>query len=686
VSLVALLALCVQVAASGAPQRPLRADTTEVRVVARVRPETVYVGQATQYELSVLIRDDVRRRLRRNPEYVPPELRGLVGYDFRDRDSVVRVTQNGVEYEVHRFTRTLFPVAAGAHEVAAARLTYAVPLGASFFSREETRVLRSAPVTVMAIDPPREGRPLAWDGAVGDLALSVATIPSALRRGDPFVLTIRVTGRGHIPLVPRPTLTIPWASTVASDERVQFAVVERGLRGAKEFDWLVTPTEDGALTVPAVEYPYFDPERRAYRTARTAPTAVRVAATGAPGVVEDTADPIESSPPDAPIVLRPWSRESPRLPGRVWWFWGVITLAPLPALLAWWRRRRADDRPAMGAAARLTEHATPAERRAYVHAMLAARFAAMPHPWETTDRAIALLRREGVTDTTARALVDIVVALDRCCYGAAAAPPPPVAEIRRTLAMVLREARPRSARRGRGLGLVAILLWTAGGAVQAQGAPGESARARFEAGHAVFDADPRAAADAFFAAARRAPRVTATWHNAAAASWRVSDTARAVVAWQRVVRLAPRDADARAALRRVGAWRAAPSAMVWGLPVTATAVGALLVWCGGWIILVRRPRSASAWGSLLGAAVLLGLAALQQRRLDDPRIGVIARPSPVRPLPALAADGGLLALTGEVVVVREATPVWLRIEAADGRSGWVDARDVLTLEARPWRD
>jgi hypothetical protein len=55
-------------------------------------------------------------------------------------------------------------------------------------------------------------------------------------------------------------------------------------------------------------------------------------------------------------------------------------------------------------------------------------------------------------------------------------------------------------------------------------------------------------------------------------------------------------------------------------------------------------------------------------------------------LPALAADGGLLALTGEVVVVREATPVWLRIEAADGRSGWVDARDVLTLEARPWRD
>ncbi len=681
----ALLRLVPLLVATGAAAQSTRLDSAEVRVVARVRPETVYVGQATQYELSVFIRNDVRRRLRRNPEYVPPELRGLVGYDYRDRDSVVRVTQAGVEYEVHRFTRTLFPVAAGSHEVAAARLSYALPLGASFFSREESRTLRSEAVAVTAIEPPLVGRPATWDGAVGDLTVSVAPLPTSVRRGDPFVLTVRVEGRGHVPMVPRPRLEIPWASTVASDERVRYTVAERALRGTKEFDWLVTPSSDGTFALPVIEYAVFDPQRRAYRIARTAAAAVQVSAATVP---VSAAERVEVPPTrrESAVPLRRWAGETARLPGTAWWYWLLVGIAPIPALVRRVRdrARRPSRRGAAASLGTLTEQATAAERRAALHAVLAERFAATALPWETTDRAIAVLRREGVTPTSARTLSEIVAALDACCYGATAAAPPSVAAIRRALTAVVREARPRPRSRGGTWRRATVLVVTVAASLSAQGHV--QSRTAFDAGRALADRDPAAAADSFFSAARRAPRAAAAWHNAATTSWVIGDTARAVVGWQRVARLAPLDDGAGRSLRRLGAWRAAPPASIWELPVSGVALAALALWCVGWGLLLRRAHGRLAWASVTTAVALGGLAIHQQHRLDDPRVGVIARPSPLRPLPALAADGGLLALTGEVVWVREATPVWLHIDAADGRRGWVDARDVLTLDARPWRD
>src|SRR5690606_31082045 len=56
---------------------------------ALATPDTVWVGQQVHYQVGVFMDEDVRSRLRRNPEFMPPELRAMLAYDLPDRKSVV---------------------------------------------------------------------------------------------------------------------------------------------------------------------------------------------------------------------------------------------------------------------------------------------------------------------------------------------------------------------------------------------------------------------------------------------------------------------------------------------------------------------------------------------------------------------------------------------------------------------
>jgi hypothetical protein len=64
----------------GAPATPAGAGRG-VTFRARVYPDTVYVGEQATYELTVTVDAAARARIRRNPEFVPPELRGVLAVD-----------------------------------------------------------------------------------------------------------------------------------------------------------------------------------------------------------------------------------------------------------------------------------------------------------------------------------------------------------------------------------------------------------------------------------------------------------------------------------------------------------------------------------------------------------------------------------------------------------------------------
>ncbi len=133
-------------------------------------PDTVWVGQQATYQVGVFLSDEIRARLRRNPVFVPPELRSMLAYDLASLNSIPRYAGSR-RYEVHVFQRALFPLTAGRHEIPPARLEYALPLSNSFFAREESHSARTQSLVVIAREPPPAGRPPDFRGAVGRLSL-----------------------------------------------------------------------------------------------------------------------------------------------------------------------------------------------------------------------------------------------------------------------------------------------------------------------------------------------------------------------------------------------------------------------------------------------------------------------------------------------------------------------------------
>jgi hypothetical protein len=647
----------------------------------------VYVGDAALYELGVFIADEVRQRLRRNPEFVPPELRSVLAYDLRDVRGARMVVREGRTYEVHVFRRALFPVAPGRIVVPPARLSYAVPLGASFFSREETRLLYSESVTIVAIAPPAAGRPSSWSGAVGNLRISMTVSAGAMRVGDPFVATLRVSGEANVNLLPRPAFSLAWASVVPSAERVTIDTLAPTVRGAKEFDWLVTPTVDGREELPAVDYAYFDPSARQYRIARSTPKTISVGEGSLAAL--DTGNAVPARRGDVSLRTE-WSRPLPDAPDRTLWYWLLGLLVPMPAIVRFARerpRKRARETPAGALAALAGEGVVDAAHvRGVLHAALDDRLGASSVAWADPVLVRRALRHRGITDATADNALSLLARMDAAAYGDAGHEIPGIA----TAALALydkidREARrvgPRSHALRSGV-VVAVLLW--GALLVAQYAFGP--RALFERGLGAFAAGtPGAAATDFFSAARAEPGAVVAWLNAGTASWVANDTARAVVGWQRALRLDPLDGAARQYLTLVGADAGAGRDAVWPIPRRLPAWVALVLWISGWVAIWRTRRTVRAVTALAAAVILAVASRVQYARLTDPRAAVMASPAPLRILPALGAEAGATPLTGELMTVVERRGVWVHIVGSGDRAGWIDAARVVDLDGRPLRD
>lgn len=659
---------------------------------ALVSPDTVYVGAQATLQVGVFLDDQVRMRLRRNPEFVPPEPRSMLAYDVPAPARSTAARRVGDKrYEAHVFQRALFPLAPGRWIIPPARLVYALPLTSSFFSREETHTLRTDTLVVVALEPPMEGRPADYAGAVGALEVAAKLDSGAGRVGDPVVLTLRVSGAGNVKLFPRPAISVPWASVVKGEERVRLEPPSTYVRGAKEFDWILTPREPGTHALAPVRYPHFNPFTERYEIAVTRPDSLTVE----PGTLVATSGEREAADSLPLLALRPKFRGParpplPELPA----FWLATLLAPLPAaaLGLFRRERRAPVRrpgDALRGFARGGARVSVRDlRRAYALA-LADRLSLAPSALTHGGALTRALRRAGVTDAVARDAEALLATLDEAAFASPGGALPSGAARRAAtiLGRVDAEARERTALGSRArplLGLLVGALVLGAGALQAR----DDAAVRFRVGvRAYAERDfPRALGE-FAAVARVHPSAPDAWANFGTAAWAGGDTAAAVVGWQRALRLEPLAADARDRLRLVEASQEGLIAGVLPLPVTPVAALALLAWLGAWGYMAVRARalrplfSPAAVG---GMALSVGLGAVTYYagyvRGGGDR-AVIAEGGALRALPALAAEAGAAVLAGDVAQTVSRQGAWTRVRLAGGRDGWVATERLVPLDA-----
>ncbi|MDQ3951105.1 MAG: hypothetical protein M3282_12295, partial [Gemmatimonadota bacterium] len=193
---------------------------------------------------------------------------------------------------------------------------------------------------------------------------------------------------------------------------------------------------------------------------------------------------------------------------------------------------------------------------------------------------------------------------------------------------------------------------------------------------------------AFGALARREPRAPDAWANFGTASWAARDTARAVVGWQRALRLEPLAGDVRARLGDIREETLASAGFVPPVTPTALAIALALCWWGAWIAgaarIRRRAGSRRPAPMFALASVALALAAVHQmERLGGRDLVVVRTAGPLAVSPALGADRAGDAEVGEVARVRALHGVWSRVALDGGRSGWIESSRLISLAAPP---
>ena len=693
-------------------------------------PDTVYVGQQVTYQVAVLLSESARTRLRRNPEFLPPELRGLLAYELGAPRRVAPRSYGGAPFEAHVFQRALFAVAPGTLMVPAPQLSYTLPQSSSYFSREERFIVRAESAQLVVTPLPDVGRPPDYTGAVGVLRASVTIDSSTARVGDPLVLTVRVSGIGNVKLLPRPVLELSWASTVQGTERVSVDTSGAFVRGYKEFDWILTPSQAGRVEVPTLRYSYFDPYRGAYAYAETAPSALAVDdGTLATAVEGDNV---------SALTLRTWRGASTsslaarleawRLPLLI-----ALLLAPLPwlmlavgARIGGTRRSRAAATASVPRPVTLRvageddgDHARYTRRT--LLGALAQRLNVSPQELVSRRDVERTVRRRGVTRDTTKALLVLLDALAVQGFSevptAVAARDDLTARADTLLAAIhaeavthartIRAARHAQARFALFVALsaaaiatptrtAAALPVTPGPALlQATNAPpGRALEATVARATALYEQRQYSrSAELFADAAQARPADADLLANWGVAAWAAGDTVSAVIAWQRAARLEPVAVDAQERLTLLPAGARGGVAEVPMIPVPALVLAAIASWLLGWAMLAvvraqRRRGRTSAWMGFASTTAVVALlvavgtgaaAAWGYRELDATGVLVVRRPDTMRTAPGNDANAMGGVATGDVVRVEAARDGWLNVVHADGRRGWLPAGRTIPL-------
>jgi len=654
----------------------------EALLRSTLEPDTVWVGQQVTLRSDALFTDDVRARLRRSPEFLPPELAGAWSYDLPDVSGARTEWIGSARYEVHSFRRAFFPIDAGTLTVPSAQLLYEVRRG--FLFTPETERLETPPLRLSVRPLPDSGVPDGFTGAVGYLGVEARLSPDSVAVGDAAVLRVRVSGQGNIKALPAPRLPQgPWRFESGS-ESADFSVADGRVEGTKTFEWVVVPERAGELEIGSIRYPFFDPATGEYLLRETEPLRLRV--TGAPvartGEIDDRARlrPLRATPGSTLPMPSP-----PLFAGLLAAPFALIGLVGGGVLLA--RRPRRPGRRAarrrLRSRLRALRDDASIEPRAFAEGLraaaqdwLAERF---DDPGLARARNAALadaLREHGVTDALAGSLADLLARVERIPYR----PEPVGAAERTTLVERVEEALSRIDRlapRGRGRGAAAassLALLLLAAPLAAQSALADGAR--------LLDAGRRAEAVAALEGYVRAnPADAAGWYDLGTALATAGQPGRATHALLRALELAPRDDDAAHNLRVLGveqqwiaaarSWPPLDEAESRWLIVALTWTLALCVGVALW-----RRRSRGWWAAAALVAVLLAGLGTAQALQTGRQVGVLLEGAPLREAPTLRADARLGLEEAQPVRITGRRDGWLRVRTGGGLDGWVEEKAV----------
>lgn len=111
------------------------------------------------------------------------------------------------------------------------------------------------------------GAPSSFSGAVGVYDFSVELDKNVVKADDALTLKVKVSGQGNINNIVLPKPTFP-NSFETYDPKINESVSKQSalIKGSKTEEYLVIPRSGGTFEIPALEFTYFDVNKRQYVT------------------------------------------------------------------------------------------------------------------------------------------------------------------------------------------------------------------------------------------------------------------------------------------------------------------------------------------------------------------------------------------------------------------------------------
>ena len=263
-------------AASATPDEP------DIFIEARLGKNDVWVGEAVSLELSLYAAQQGVSNL----NYVEqPEFEGQgmwvesdkVDPD-RERQTRVLGSRRYLVYPLQR--RVIVPSQAGEFDLGKYIIQLSVPVGRRDFfgfSTRSRRVIRESDPLKLRVRTLPGGAPDGFDGLVGSFSSRSSLDRAEAAVDDAVSLRLTLSGAGSLQTVQTPELRLS-PDLQAFDPRVVERRFEIGnpSKSQRTWEWVLVPLTPGTLEVPAIEFPYFDPDAGEYRVARSTPIPLTV--------------------------------------------------------------------------------------------------------------------------------------------------------------------------------------------------------------------------------------------------------------------------------------------------------------------------------------------------------------------------------------------------------------------------
>ncbi|MEZ4769144.1 MAG: BatD family protein [Caldilineales bacterium] len=206
--------------------------------------------------------------------YNAPAFSGFWSKELPDQHHY-RTEAGGRPYSVTELQTALFPTVAGELTIEPGRMM----IPGDFFSAGSE--IASQPVT-LDVKPLPANAPASFTGAVGTFDITSEVDSAESKVGDTVTQKVTVVGQGNVETVDDPVWpdAAGWR-VVDSQTNTQSDVRDGQVVGARSYQRVLMPTAAGDLTLPAIEFSYFDPSAGDYQTVTTESAVVAVSADAA---------------------------------------------------------------------------------------------------------------------------------------------------------------------------------------------------------------------------------------------------------------------------------------------------------------------------------------------------------------------------------------------------------------------